>query len=357
MQKKTLALVMCVKNEEVGLERAIKSARPFCDYVLVQIDKSSTDKTAEIAKELADEIKYFKFADDFSEMRNNAAVDIKQDYILWLDGHEYLEKCEHLQEMLELGVDGLNITIKMENGSEFRNPKIYRNGCQFTSRYHEFIVAKNVILYPGCVIIHDRIGGQSIEAVKIRDAQRDEMTPRIMLEDYKKDKKAVVPVLHLAMHWQSKGKFKEAIYWYKKCLKIDTFLGERWWECFNIALCYLALGKNFRAHWYTVKAEWNLPNTWEIKKLKGMCYFNAGKFDKALEWLVASFHTNDFDQPYKPWKPDPTGTWNLIGESFFNLGNYAKAAMAFNRAAKLCEKPEFKSFLCDRVHLMEKMAE
>jgi GT2 family glycosyltransferase len=52
----SLALVMIVKNEEVGLERAIQSCRDFASEIVIAIDNSTTDKTEEIAKKYTSNI-------------------------------------------------------------------------------------------------------------------------------------------------------------------------------------------------------------------------------------------------------------------------------------------------------------
>jgi glycosyltransferase involved in cell wall biosynthesis/predicted RNA methylase len=354
---KKVALVMCVKNEEKGLKEAIESARKFVDYVLVQIDKKSTDNTAEIAKGLADEIKYFDFENDFSEMRNHAHEDIKQDWILFLDGHETLEKCENLEKFLVPENDGVMCSIEMETGTIFRAIRIYRNGCQFTGAVHEQIDSKAVKFCPSILIKHNRLGTQSIEAIKERDEQRDKMVPEIMEGNYKKGIEQARSAFHLGLHYQARGRFKLAIKWWKKYLKKSDKEGGRWYAYYNITLCHLSLGNLFRAFYATKKADGETPGRWEIYKLKGLIWFAKGKFYNAAESFIESFKTNTSDVTFMPEKKDDAKTWNLIGECFYNLGEYFKAGESFSEASKLCENENFKTLFKKRADLMLKLAE
>jgi predicted RNA polymerase sigma factor len=45
----------------------------------------------------------------------------------------------------------------------------------------------------------------------------------------------------------------------------------------------------------------------------------------------------------------------LIGECFFNIGNYEKAYISFDRASTLCKDEEYKEFLQKRANLMKEM--
>jgi len=339
------------------LEKCILSCKDFVNYIVIAIDKTSDDGTEEIAKKYANEVKYFDFEDDFAKIRNFAHEGVKQDWILSLDGHEFIEKHDRLEEMLETDADGLICTMVQENDSTFRNAKIYKTGVQYEGRVHEFVVCKKPIVYADFVIRHDRVHGQTSHGAALRDAQRVGQVPRIMGEEYRKNKKNVTATLHLGMYNQGMGNFWEAIKWYKRTLKYDKYGGQRWWELFNMSLCYLALGKHFRAFWYVERAERALVHTWEVQKLKGMIYFAAGKYEKALDCLIESFHQNRLDQPYKPWGRDNAGTWNLIGECFFRGGKYLEAGIAFGKAAKECENEDAKVFFQKRSELMEKMSQ
>lgn len=353
--KKTLALVMVVKNEEKGLEKAILSCRDFVDKIYISVDSASTDKTLDIACKYTSHVKKFNWCDDFAKARNEAHAEVKEDWILFLDGHEFVEKCERLDEFLNLPADGLLTVIKMENGAEFENPRIYKNGVQFEGAVHEKQNCKAVARYPFFVVKHNRIEGQAVEAIEARDKQRDDQLPRIMGAQVKKDKRNTRALFHLALYYASKKDYKKVIKYSRLYLKYSKLTEERWYVAFNRSLAFLGLKQYFRAFWAINKAEHELPERWENEKLKGLIFFEKGQYEKALDCFVSSFNKNPKNHSYKPWSRDDAGTWNIIGECFFRRGVYDKASIAFDRASELAEKEIQKEFFKKRAILMAEM--
>lgn len=351
-----LGLVMIAKNEEKGLEKTILSCIDFVGEIVIAVDESSTDNTKKIAQRYADIVKDYKFADDFAVARNFAHEGMVSRWLLFLDGHEFVSKCEDLERMLTAPAEALVCTIKLENGSTFRNPRIYRNGLQFVGSVHEVQNCNTTVLFPNFVVTHDRLSGQTAEGTKIRDNQRDDQVPRLMKAQLAKDPKNLRASFHLALHYHSKQQFKKSIKYQKKYLKHSKLKSERWYILFNKSLCYLSMNKFFRAFWAACAADDETPGRWEIDKLKGLIYFGRKKYAKALGHLIASFRPNTIDTPYQPWEHDDSGTWNLAGECFFNLRQYFEAQQAFKRAAELCKEEAVVGVLKDRAELMSEIA-
>ena len=351
--KKTIALVMCVKNEEVGLEKAILSCKDFVNEIVICVDNSSQDKTLEIAKKYATTLKMYDWKDDFSDMRNFAHADVKSDWILFIDGHEYVDRHDRLTEFLNLDNDGLLVTVRMENCLEFRYPRIYKNGLKFSGQVHEKLNCINTTLYPRFVIQHNRIEGQSASASKIREMQRDDQIPRIMGENLKKDPTDIRSSFHLALWLGTKKRHKEALKYSKLYLKYSKLPHERWFVLFNGSLSHLALGNRFRAWWWANRASLAEPDRWENDKLKGLVMFDSGKYDKALPFLVKSFDQNSKSYAYAPMPRDDAGTWNLIGECFARCNVYDKAYVAFSEAVAQTDRADLKPFFQARADLMQ----
>jgi GT2 family glycosyltransferase len=353
--KRSLALVMVCKNEEFGIERAILSAKPFVDEIVVAIDNKSTDKTEEIALRLGATIKHFDWRDDFAWARNFAHADVKTDWILFLDGHEYIQRCENLEAMLESPVDGLLCTVELEGGTQIRNPRIYRNGRQFEGAVHELQNCKTLTVYSDFIVKHARVGGQSSGAISMREKQRDDQLSRIMGKQFKDDPTNTRAAFHLALHEQSKGHYKEAIKYHRKYLKFARNAGDRWYIYFNNALCHYSLGHHLRSLWATSYAEKETPGRWEIAKLRGLIYMKAQMFAKAVPFFVDSFEPNLADQTFKPWPRENFSTWNLIGECYFSMNRPDLAVDAFKQAWEECENPIKKKLLYDRYQLMKRL--
>lgn len=351
-EKKKLALVMVCKNEEKGLAKAVASARPYVDEVVILVDDTSTDKTIEIARELADTAAHYHFYDDFSDARNFADKFATAEWRIFLDGHETIETFNGVKELLESSADGLLCAIEMENGMTFNYPRIYRKGRKFEGALHEKVNCQMVFNAPGVKIKHDRLGGQSETAAAEREKQRDEMTPRIMGQRVIENKKDTRALFHLGLWAQSKKRYREAIKWYRQYLKYGRMSGERWFVFFNIALCHVELKNLFRAYWYASRCDDENDKRWETEKLKGLISFAGKKYTQAIEHFVKSFNQSHGEIFYKPWKRDDAGTWNIIGEAFFRLNLYEKAGLAFREAAEQSKDEKMKNFFLARAGLL-----
>lgn len=81
---------MIVKNESASLEKCLSLARPHVDEIVV-VDTGSTDGTQDIAHRYADVYDEIEWPDSFSIARNHSFDMATGDYILVLDGDEYIE--------------------------------------------------------------------------------------------------------------------------------------------------------------------------------------------------------------------------------------------------------------------------
>lgn len=94
-------LVMIVKDEAKGIEKAIVSALPIVDRVVVSVDNQTRDETARIAEMYADELRTHTWKNDFAQARNEASVNVIGRWVLFLDGHEYVESLGNIREKNE----------------------------------------------------------------------------------------------------------------------------------------------------------------------------------------------------------------------------------------------------------------
>lgn len=327
-----LSLAMIVKNEALGLENAILSCIDFVDHIKIAVDDLSNDKTKEIALKYADEVVDLKWQNSFAKARAFVDKGIKTKWILSLDGHEIVSKIGNLDTMLKLENDGLSVEIKMENGSIITYPRIYRAGLEWTSDVHNLIGCKNPTAFYGFQILHDRIGGQSQEAISERNKQRDKMMIDIMGKRIKENKKDARASFQLALFYHGKGRKKEAIKLYRSTIKNSSDVGTRWMSAFNISLIYYSEKRFFRALMSAHDVEKLIPHRWENKKLFGIIWFAKDNYSKAVSYLVDSLNKTKGEFNYKPIPFDVSSTWSLIGECFFHLKEYDKSHTAFERS-------------------------
>lgn len=348
-----VSLVMIVKDEEVGLERAILSAIEYVDNIVISVDTKTTDRTGDIASLYADELKYHEWKDDFSMARNEAQANVKTKWILFLDGHEHIESIGNLRESLKSEADGIMVTVKMETGLTFMFPRIYKNGITFTGAVHNLNTVTTKIFNTKFVIKHDRENGQAKDAIARREAQRDEMLPRIMGDRIKNNPKDLRALFHLGNYYMLLKDWKQAIGFYKQYLKYGDMPEECYLMALNKSLCHQMLNQNVRALWSAHKADRFLPNRWETARIYGNIYFLQGRWEKAVKWLVRSFDQNNRRYLYEPFPRDLQISWDMIAMCFMNLGQKKEAVTALERAIDCAKNEEEKAFYQTKLKFMQ----
>lgn len=115
--KPQLTVILMTHEEELHVERCIRSVQPVATRIVV-IDSFSTDATVEIAKSLGAEVvqrKWKNYADQFQWGLDYA--DIKSGWVMRIDADEYLEpelQAELLATLPTLPDDVLGIYIKLK---------------------------------------------------------------------------------------------------------------------------------------------------------------------------------------------------------------------------------------------------
>ncbi|MCQ2225591.1 MAG: glycosyltransferase family 2 protein [Paludibacteraceae bacterium] len=100
-----ISAVIITKNEELNIERCIRSMRGIADEILV-VDSFSTDKTEEICKGL--EVRFIQHEfQGYGPQKQYAVSEAKYDWILSLDADEELseELCESIRNVKQKDID------------------------------------------------------------------------------------------------------------------------------------------------------------------------------------------------------------------------------------------------------------
>ena len=331
---KRISAVQMIKNEGKGLEDCILSYINFIDNIVISIDDHSEDDSEKIAKMYADTLKYHIWEDDFAKVRNQAMEGVDTDWILSIDGHELVEKYEDLDKALSQDVDGLMVKINMEASDAFYTNRIFRKHCKWEKPIHNEVITPKIAKYTGLTIKHNILKGQSKESREIRTKQRNEMMPRRLMEEYKKNKNNLRAIFYLARWYFTQREPKKAMRMYKKYLRKGTIKGEMWYCCWEASVCANALRKHLLALKFLDKANGYVADRWEISKQKGLTYMCFEKWDRALEFLTDSFKINKGDYSHYPEKRDTAETWDQLGFCFFQLKEYNKAKIAWEESIK-----------------------
>lgn len=344
-------LVMICKDEGKGIEKAITSALEFVDRVVVSVDSQTRDNTKEIAEMYADEVRVHEWKNDFSQARNEAQENVQGKWILFLDGHEYVENFGKAKEKMKQDLDGIFVTIRMENKMTFLYPRIYRVGLKFRNAVHNLVETPRKTADTSFVIVHDRDNLQDAEASERRNKQRAEMLPAFMKKQIAENPKNARAHFHLANFYMMIPDLKGAIRHYKQVVKWSYMHDEVFMAYLSIGRIHFGLGHNFRALWFFNKADSLIPDRWETNRVLGGFYFLQEHWSKAVDHLVKALGQNKRHYTYEPMEQNRVEIWDMIGHCFEKLNQPEKTVTAWQRAMELCEEPKQKAFFMEKLQL------
>lgn len=114
------SVAMIVRDEEAGIEQAIRSARRLrCVNEVVVLDTGSTDRSREIARDLGAVVFEESWTDDYSIHRNRCMDRCSNDWVFALDGDEELSTPGDIDAAIGKGsFDGLALTIRCTAGGK-----------------------------------------------------------------------------------------------------------------------------------------------------------------------------------------------------------------------------------------------
>ena len=142
-----LVLVMIARDEAAVIARALESARPHVDAMLV-LDTGSVDATREIAAAAGARVEAFAWCDDFAAARNAALAHSDGDWNLILDADEWIEDgAEALgPHALPAGQGGFLGDVKVASRIDMAGvegvgqtwiPRVLPRGVRYEGRIHE----------------------------------------------------------------------------------------------------------------------------------------------------------------------------------------------------------------------------
>lgn len=218
-KKISLSLCMIVKNEEKTLERCLSSVKSFVDEVII-IDTGSTDSTKEIAKKFNAKIYDFEWVNDFALARNFSFSKATSDYIMWLDGDDFID-CENIKIIEELVmrfdtiydyVSGIYILGRNPNGDinySLRRNRIVKRSMNFKwiGHVHEYLEVYGNGLIGDFGIEHGKVKcytNRNLEIFREMEKKKVVFTPR--------------DLIYYANELKDNGFYKEAIKNYRKFL-------------------------------------------------------------------------------------------------------------------------------------------
>jgi tetratricopeptide (TPR) repeat protein len=405
-KKKTISACLILKNEGATIYRCLDSIKDFVDEYIIGIDGSTDDNTKkEIIKFFnnnnIDTIenpsdKYtalkrkenrigciypFKWQEDFSKARNEGMDKATGDYILIMDGHEYIPKdwfcidagrvipiqsgLAEVKEMLQEDLDEVYFQLYQQpfNGmipaNYFLQPRIYRNDkkLRFNRPAHNTIKGsrpdkvKHLI---DMIIVHDA----EEENRKVRKEQRLGMNIPKIEEQIKKNPKDSRNYFYLGNTYLEAKEYKKSIKAFKQYLKArKDETSERYQVYIHMALCYQALNdyKNMRDTLYLAKAIDPLRK--DAYSLLGDLYMANKNYENAIYEI-----TNLLKLKPSPSRMFQNGAANTfdphqkLAACYELIGDIPKAAAHLKQALTYVHNPawveKLKSYYANKINLL-----
>jgi len=156
---------MIVRDEEEVLERALLSAVPVADEIIV-VDTGSKDASKKVAEKYATKVLDFDWCDDFSAARNVSLDYATSDWAMWLDADDVIP-AESVPQIKALK-DG-----PLSNGYYFKAQNIAPCSDKVASKpFHQFRMWPNIPAMRFEGLLHE-IVQQKCKPLGIQQQQTD----------------------------------------------------------------------------------------------------------------------------------------------------------------------------------------
>ena len=214
-----LALVMIARDEAPSIARALESARPHVEGMIV-LDTGSTDATREIAASAGAEVHEFTWCDDFAAARNAALAHSDADWNLIVDADEWIEAGGEALATLPAGaaIGEVRVASRMDQpGADGIGqawlPRLLPRGVRYAGRIHEQPMSDLPRLRVPLTLAHD---GYTTANLARKGARNETLLMR-ELQDAPAD-----PYLwfQLAKEHQARGRAPQAALCFREALRL-----------------------------------------------------------------------------------------------------------------------------------------
>ena len=344
-----VSLCMIVLDEAETLQRAIESALPVVDEIVVGIDDRSSDGSHEIARRFTDKVYRFQWRDDFSAARNEVLSRCTGDWVLILDGHEVLRESSAplFQKMLEAlpeGTEGVGFRLQLQaedNNVSGIQLRLFRNNSRFryVGAVHNVVECDpaRTIGFADIVIDHLRPTGNR----ELRERQRNEMVPRKMEEALMKNPRDAKALYYLGIHAQDRKDYRRAIEYYRRYLECSEHPEERYKVLWQLGRAlYQSREKDAARETFFrgIQERWDLP---ECYVALGDMALREEKWDEAEHYFKLACGRNQplsgvfFSHDFYTWLPH-----HKLCEVYDKSGRYYKAILAGEKVLSFDNLPE-----------------
>lgn len=291
-----LSVCMIVKNEEKMLEKTLVPLAKAADEIIL-VDTGSTDGTKDVAKRFGARIHEFAWIDDFSAARNESLKHAQGEWIIWVDGDEYIKEeylfaLKSFLEKAKKDIYALPVYEceqgKLEGSTHYFRNKVLRNhqGYHFERPINEQLRYKNgeglkeVECLVGIKIAH---WGKTL--AKDMMQKKVERNIKMFEEAAKKHPNDLIYHFLLAQNYYKIRDYEKAIEEYSRVVEIDPKNNLAVPSYTRMGHMLLEQGQNHKALAAFEKALSLNPEYAEALNLKATVFMHLKNFNKAIETL------------------------------------------------------------------------
>ena len=282
-----ISLCMIVKDEELTLDRCLKSAKDIADEIII-IDTGSKDNTKLIASKYTDKIYDFKWCDDFAKARNYSFSKATKDYIMWLDADDVIldkdiVKLKYLKSHLDENIDivmlkyDLNVDSSGVPALSYYRERILKrkNNYVWKSPIHEAIELTGNILKEDISITHKK--------EKKYDSKRNlKIFNKMIRNNIKFDSRQT---FYYARELYYNKEYTKSIHYFNKFLKDENaWIENKISACLDLYSIYMITNNQEKALSSLLKSfEYDIPRA-EICCNLGLFFLNNNDYHTAIYW-------------------------------------------------------------------------
>ena len=334
---------MVLKNEGQTIRRCLESIHKsgVVDEWIIGIDDKCTDNTEEEVIDFfskGDNVVIYKYTwnDSFAEARNIGMDKATGDFILIMDGHEFIpeswfnitekkqinsqQTLKKVKESIEPTVDTAFVCLYQQPfigetpNNYFMQPRIYRNGkgkngemIRYGRAAHNVIRntdPANDVFFPECIILHDA----PEENRKERAEQRLKMNEKVFKDELKEKPDDLRALFYLGNTLMEAKKFDEAVKSFDTYIdKQKMFNSELYQALIHKGLCHKELketNKAMESYYTAMKVSCDRRDAYIVI---GDLYFDKENYEKALQTYIQAMGIDP--KPSKMFSNGPTNTW------------------------------------------------